>query len=462
MFLWAGLSCFVLGILSLYFTEQAWVLAVPFLILIGISGILYYESLFFIMIALIPLSTELEFGGGVMINFPIEIFMIVLTGIFLLIMIYRPQEFNTLKFLHPISVLLLIHLAWMVLCTFFTENTLVSVKFLLAKTWFVGSFFFMSLWMIRSDRIVAMVQWLMIPLILSVLVVVIRHGLQGFSFDSINDVLDPFYRNHVNYSALLAISFPFFFYLLKTNQWVKWCLGLFLLSAVYFSYTRAAYIALFAGMAYFLVVRYRLSTFLSILAIAVASYFVFDLIRDHAYLDYAPDYKKTIAHKNFDDLIEATYEFQDVSTMERVHRWVAGFHMIGERPWTGFGPAGFYESYKNHTVNSFKTYISDNKEHSGIHSYYLMTAVEQGIPGLIIYLILIFATLIVGEKAYHRLEDPKDRQMCLAAISALVIIHIFQLINDLVEADKVGPLFFFSTAIVIYLDLKSRKQKLTH
>jgi O-antigen ligase len=106
--------------------------------------------------------------------------------------------------------------------------------------------------------------------------------------------------------------------------------------------------------------------------------------------EYAPDFDRTVTHYEFDNLIEATAKGEDISTMERVYRWVAGLHMISEKPVFGFGPGNFYNFYHSYTVTSFETYVSDNPEKSGIHSYYLMTVVEQGFPGLLFFLALSF------------------------------------------------------------------------
>ena len=108
-------------------------------------------------------------------------------------------------------------------------------------------------------------------------------------------------------------------------------------------------------------------------------------------------------------------------------------------------------------VTSFTTYVSDNPERSGIHNYYLMTLVEQGIVGLLIYLALVFYALIRGEAIYANAKSQRDKQIVMMAMLCIIIISVMQLINDLVETDKVGPFFFMSLAILVNLDLKHRR-----
>ncbi len=457
-----AIGLFVLGLVLVgIFDEPLLFLAVLLIPFLGLL-ILNYRALYWMAIALIPLSTELYLSGGVMIDFPIELLMILLSAILFLIGLFRPSRFRAIVFLHPIALAVLAHFLWMVVATSATGFDLRSIKFLLAKSWYLGSFFFMSLWMFEKIDLSRFFNYLFYPMLFTAIIVVARHGILGFGFESVNEVLNPFYRNHVNYSAILAIVFPFAFYLINWKSQILKALVLgFVLIAIYFTYTRAAYIAVFLGMAYYFVVKFKLTKLCTIIAIVVAGWMIADMIKDGKYLHLAPDYEQTVSHKNFDDLIEATYKMQDVSTMERLHRWVAGFRMIGDRPFTGFGPGRFYENYQSYTVNSFQTYISDNKEQSGIHSYYLMTAVEQGLIGLALYLLLIFGTLWYGEKIYHRMEAGRDKNLLMACLSSLIVIHLFQLINDLLEADKVGPLFLINLALLIHLDIRSRKRRST-
>ena len=166
------------------------------------------------------------------------------------------------------------------------------------------------------------------------------------------------------------------------------------------------------------------------------------------YLDSQPDYDKTVTHTEFDDLLSATTKGQDVSTMERVYRWVAGGHMIADKPALGFGPGTFTKYYKSYTIFGFNTYVSDNWELSGIHCYYLMTAVEQGIIGALLFLALIFLVLLKGEQVYHQTKSVGRRRVVMMAILATVVIDGLLLMNDLVETDKVGSFFFLCMALI--------------
>jgi O-antigen ligase len=141
---------------------------------------------------------------------------------------------------------------------------------------------------------------------------------------------------------------------------------------------------------------------------------------------------------------------EDISTMERLYRWVAGGHMVPYKPLTGWGPGNFTTFYRSHTVTSFRTYVSENPENSGVHNYFLMTLVEQGVPGLLIIIVLFSFTLLRGETLYHRWAGRPDRQrLVIMSLLSLVVTFAFLLINDLIETDKVGSFFFINLAILV-------------
>ena len=102
----------------------------------------------------------------------------------------------------------------------------------------------------------------------------------------------------------------------------------------------------------------------------------------------------------------STYQLKDVSTAERFYRWIAGVRMIKDNWLTGYGPNTFYENYKGYTVPAYKTWVSDNPEHSTVHNYFLLTAIEQGIPGFIFFTAAVGAMIYYAQHLYHRVKDP--------------------------------------------------------
>ena len=409
-----------------------------------------------------PFSVEFELPGGLGTDLPSEPIMWILLLITPLILIRNINELDKKLLTHPISLLITGHLFWIAFTCLFSTNQVFSLKFFLAKTWYVIPFYFLPLLILDSEKNYRkLFFFLSIGLFISVSYVMLRHAGSGFSFESINKAVRPIFRNHVNYGVMLISFLPFLVYLTKTkfkSGLIKYGLLIYLLLAIYLTYTRAAQLSVVLAAVIYFVIQFRLAKYAIILSIVslvgLGSY----LSIGNNYLDFAPEYTKAIEHKKFDNLVEATYKMEDISTVERFYRWIAGFNMVKEKPILGFGPSTFYSNYKSYTITSYKTYVSDNPEKSGIHNYYLMTMVEQGIIGFIILMSLIFAVIFYGEVIYHRNNDKKIKALIMASIVCFTLICIVQLINDLLEADKIGPFFFMAAAIITSFHIKFDKK----
>jgi len=463
-FFWTYGAIIACSILLGIATELYFLAGLPAFFLLIYLTIVDFRKVFFLLIASIPLSTEIVLPNGFGTDLPSEPLIVGLMLVFLIYLAQPGKRLDIRFLLHPITLLLVAHVGWIYLTTFTSSLWVVSLKFALAKTWYVAVFYFMAGWLLTTEKDIRHLFWTFFyPLLFTVLVVFARHGLDGFTFQSIHKVLHPFYRNHVNYAVSLALFAPLMWLALSWmaphSRKRKIMIGIaaFMLLAVYLSYTRAAYVALLVAAGGYFVVRWRL-TRLAIASALIASVITFSFFAyRNTYLLYAPDYDRTIAHQSFDNLIEATYKMEDISTMERLYRWIAGVYMSREYPLVGFGPGNFLNFYKSYTVNSFQTYVSNNPEQSGIHSYYLMTLVDQGIIGLLLFLALSFYTLIRGEQIYHSISDPPRKRIVMMALLCLIVIHTFLIINDLIEVDKVGSFFFIYTALLVNADIRWRQ-----
>lgn len=464
---------YAIGIASIFFCagilfDQVLFFAIPFLF-VGLGFIIWdYRILYVLFLLTIPFSVEIYLPNGLGTDLPSEPIMLAITGIAVLLFTTKIKETDFSYLYNPIAVLLVLHICWIAITAIGAQHSLVSFKYLLAKIWYIIPFFFMPFKLIKTHlESKKAIYLLLVPLMAAVIWVLIRHASHDFSFRTSNTVVYPIFRNHVNYAAILVIFLPFVFALsqLETKNIgrkiiLSICL-LILVVGIYFSYTRAAQASIIIAIAAFWMVKWKLTKPAVVIGLIGLFLGVGYLINDKKYLDYAPDYQSTISHLDYDNLLAATYKLEDISTMERVHRWVAGGRMLADRPFLGFGPANFYSTYQDYTLNEFKTYVSDNPEKSGIHNYYLMIAVEQGMIGLLIFLSILVTALIRGEALYHRIADQKAKHIVMAALISIVVSCAILLINDMLEADKVGPIFFFSLSVIVAYDVLDKKKKST-
>jgi O-antigen ligase len=148
-----------------------------------------------------------------------------------------------------------------------------------------------------------------------------------------------------------------------------------------------------------------------------------------------------------------------MSSVERVYRWIAAVRMGADRPITGFGPHSFYFYYKPYTLSAYRTYVSENYERSTTHNYFLYMLVEQGLPAMLLYAILILVVLAKSQKIYHRTPDPFYKWVCIGIAMSFSVCFINNLFSELIETDKVGPLFYLSLALLVIIDKKSRERQ---
>ncbi len=461
--LFAGL--FLLALVAASLLESYYVLAIPFGVLLLNAGWRNPSLVFYGLLFSLPLSFEYSFSATLGTDIPDELLMLLTAGLFLIYGIYNRQAISREIKTHPLIFLLTILCGWMLVAILFSTHPLISVKYGLAKTWYLGAFVLAPLLVFTNKASIRTAALLLAgSMLLISLIALVRHGLTGFSFATVNEAVSPFFRNHVNYSAMLVCMIPLWiaFYYLAKKQAHRRLIGIVILlslTALFFSYARGAWLALLAGGVAFLLIRKRKLVTAYLLFILLALAAVFWLRHENNYLRFAHNYQRTIFHKDFGDHLVATYKLKDVSTAERFYRWIAGVRMISDQPLTGFGPNTFYDNYKPYGVPAFKTWVSDNPEHSTVHNYFLLTVIEQGYPGLFFFLLLLGAMLWYAQRLWHRAMDPFYKTTSMVTGVMLVMILTVNCLSDLIETDKVGSLFFLCLSLLIAVDLQTRKNK---
>ncbi len=452
--------CSLLGIAL----DKIYLIGVPAVVLVAYWTVVDLKKVFWLLLFSVPLSVEIPISTSLATDLPTEPLMVLLMGVSFIWFLKNGLTLNTKFLKHPLSILVLLHIGWAMVCTIGSENFIVSLKWTLAKFWYIISFYFLVGLFVKEKKDFKYLVWIIaLPLSFALIQFFIRFGMLGFAFDKVNKVTWPFFRNHVNYAAILAVFLPFvwfarFWYKKGSfNRRVLFSIALLMLLGVYLSYTRTAYGAVFIAMGTYFIVRWKLIRAALVITTIAVLFVMTHLYTNDTYLDYAPTFEKAITHTNFNNLLSATSKGEDISTMERVYRWVGGIFMFKENPVLGFGPGNFYNFYQEHALNAFKTYVSNNPDRSSIHCYFLLMLCEQGLFGLLFFLGLAIYSLILGERIYHRTSDPFYQHAAMAVVLSLVVINSFLLINDMMETDKVGSFFFIGLALLVRLDFLSRK-----
>lgn len=456
-------SFIFLAVIFLAVTITAVVTSIYSLAFISFACLLLYfgwqqwQFAFFLLIFSLPWSIEYNFNSFLGTDLPDEPLMWLTAFLFLSRFVFKPSEFLK-SYKHPLIFLLLINFTWIIIIVVFSTESLLSLKFLLAKSWYLIAFVFVPILFFESKRSVRIAALILAPSMLLVTVIILaRHASYRFQFANINDAVTPFFRNHVNYSAMLVCTMPLLigiYQLTKKYRLLITTAIIIALVALFFSYARGAWLALLIGLVSYWLIKKRLLLigFMVVITVIIGS--VFWISRSDRYLEYAHDYKTTIFHQNFEEHLVATYKLKDVSTAERFNRWIAGVRMIKDCWLIGYGPNTFYYNYKPYSVPAFRTWVSDNKEHSTVHNYFLLTLIEQGVPGFLLFLLVVGSALYYAEKIYNRTQDKFYKVTAMTCGVMITMILVVNFLSDLIETDKIGSLFFLCLAALVAIDRK--------
>jgi O-antigen ligase len=450
-------AVYVISVYFYFLSGQSFILLIPFGMLFFSWFCLRPEILLYTLLASIPWSIEYNFTQSLGTDLPDEPLMLLTSFAAVGYLLYHYRRKPLTGITSPLLFVLLFQLAWMFISVAFSTDLIVSGKYLLAKTWYLGAFV-LAPYVVFRDRKKFLISVLVLAssMMVFTLVTMVRHSFAGLHFSTINPSLTPFFRNHVNYSALLVCILPIVFFLRRTTEGkMKIFLGVVLfigVVAVYFTYARGAWLALLFGIAAYWLLQKRLLLKTYIISFAIVFAGLAWLANNNKYLDYAHDYNTTIFHKNFEEHLIATYQLKDVSTAERFYRWIAGVRMVKDRWQTGYGPNTFFHHYKEYAVPAFKTWVSKNEDQSTVHNYFLLTIVEQGVPGLVMLLLLIGYMFFTAQNIYNNSSDPFVRRTVSAVAVILAMLCTVNFLSDLVETDKLGSIFYLCLAVLLVMD----------
>lgn len=451
---WISSIVAILFFLSAIYFEKYLLFVIPFALAFCTLVLLNFRFVFYFMLVVLPVSVE-TYIGDYGTDLPSEPLVVLLAAAAFLFLLVPANKKHFKLFQHPIIIVFSLLFLWSLFVLLFSTDVFLSIKYILAKAWYLLCFLILPILLIKDKKSFQNFFWcLFIPTFLSVVYIMIRHGLMQFTFDSITPAVHPIYRNHVNYAVFITMLLPFIF-LARTwyskemlrYKLLTFAIFLFLL-AIYFSYTRGAWLAVFAMFFYYVVLRLNLTKYLLIVAAIVVIGFTAYILKDNNYLKFAPNYETTIYHDDLTDHLSSTFEMEDMSTVERFYRWIAAIKLFKDHPMVGVGPNNFVSNYKQYTVTAYETYISENEERSTVHNYFLLLLAEQGLPAMLLFIALIVSILITAQYVFN-VADDTNKNYIVALTLCIVAFLLNNTLSDLVEANKVGSLFLMSIGLLI-------------
>lgn len=417
----------------------------------------YKTVLLFFLAFTIPLSVSAELVPGAQLSLPAELLALLLSFylVIKIILGFRPQT----SFLrHPLTLVIVLDLAWLLVSSVCSEMPLVSFKRFFIRTVFAVGFYYF-IWEItkldlkNAKRIIFLQLG---GLALIALYTLQLHARAGFIMVGSQLLARPFYFDHTIYGAALVFYVPFLISELQsqTKRSPKWLSLVFILivtPAIFFSYSRAAWLSvLLAIILYFVISRKIGGRTVSAGLIILGLIFFLRIDQFKSLLNQT----KEVSHTNNVSMhLKSVSNINtDASNKERINRWKCALRMFKDKPFSGFGPGTyqfFYGPYQlRHELTRISTFTG-NKGHA--HSEYLNYLSETGFPGLLIFLTLVFFSFRTAFSIIRK--HPEQRLLVAGLICGLTTYYIHAFFNGFLEFDKIAFPFYSSMAVLTCLDL---------
>lgn len=460
-----GAILFVLCMAMLGITGNFLFGVIPFAVAGIIWLILDWRSFYFFFLFTIPLSAEVSVGS-LSTTIPDEPLMWLFVPMTLFILLFNHRQLPKWFLTNTIIFVITLQFLWLIVAVVFSQNHFLSVKYLLSKSWFNISYLVLPAMLLRTKQDIKRIFYLLvIPILLHAVVVFVWHFFRNFDYWDSNEVVKPFYVNHVDHATVLSMVFPLVltaYWLAKPKSKYKkiWlALLIFLIPAIFVAAARAAMLGVVFAFVVAFAIRIRLVNLLMPFFFVFVTSMVIYLTSNENYVKYRPNMKYTATQRTFEDLMTATFKGTDMSSMERFYRWIASVRMSREHPLVGVGPNNFYDNYKEHTSAMFRTWVSRNPERSTTHNYFLLMLVEQGWPAMLLYGLLILTLLAYSQKLYHRLKDTFYKKVTLGVIMMIAAAFVNNFFSELLETHKIGALFYLGIVILVFIDATTKSDK---
>ena len=410
---------FVYLLLAVYliWIDQAFLTLFSFGLIAVYFAIYFTEWTFLGLAFLTPLSVNIEeYTDSFGLFIPTEPLLFGMMLMTLLINIRKPI-YDSLIWKNPILWALSFYIFWVSVTSINSEMPVVSFKFLLARLWFLVPIFLLGT-LVFSKRVnIQRFIWLfIIGMILAMIYTLIVHASYGFGEKEGHWVMWPFFKDHTIYGAMVAFTMPLIvgLYLSKKHAPLVQATLIFLfivnLIALYFSYTRAAWLSIIAALGILAVIYFRVKLSLLIyltFSIGFILFFSWDKIQ----MELARNKYEHTTEEFGERFQSAANVSTDASNLERLNRWSCAIQMFQERPLLGFGPGTYAFQYARFQEPENLTIISTNFGDAGnAHSEYLGPLSEMGILGLVSVLLIVIAIFYKGITLYYKWPD-EDKEM---------------------------------------------------
>lgn len=436
-----------------------WFLALPLALVVLLLFFFRLDRLVLILVFLTPFSFKWgDQALGFTVSVPTEPIMVAIMVLFFLKLIYE-GGYDRRLLRHPISWIILLQLLWIFITSITSEIPWVSFKFFLSRLWFVSVFFFISLQLFKNPANIRKYLWYFASaLFLIILVITLKHSGYGFERQVGTWVVRPFFNDHTNYSAVIALMAPVFLLLAfeKSHSVLRRRMALLIVlvfcMGILFSYSRASWVSIAVAVGAYGILKLKIPFRLIVASLVLLAGSLF-LFQDEIRIRLEGN-----TQDSSEDLREHVQSISnissDASNLERINRWRAALRLFQERPLTGWGPGTYQMVYAPFQLSEDMTIITTNfGDWGNAHSEYLGPLAESGLPGMLLFIALALFALRTGVKVYKTHQDKVSRRLVLGVTLGLITYFVHGLLNNFLDSDKASVPFWGFLAVLVALDV---------
>jgi O-antigen ligase len=435
----------------------------PWFALIVLVALYSVDFILLLVVFFTPLSINLSAlvtGLEADLHMPTEPLLV---GILLIIIIkhFQGQGFDRKIMTHPVSMAIYLNLIWILITTITSSMFVVSLKFFVARIWFLIGFYFLATQLFKSAGNMRKYVWLY-TFAMMVVVGIVFYKLSGSGFfnqKAAHNAVRPFFVDHTSYGAILALLVPVIAGFIFSDPKIKGFLRIivtgvfaFLMMAILFSYTRAAWVSLIASLIIFILVKLKIKfSFLAAIGFVVLL-FVFSYWQE---IVIKLEQNRQDSSKELAEHVRSISNVTtDASNLERLNRWSCAWRMFKEKPVFGWGPGTYMFQYAPFQISRERTPISTNFANLGnAHSEYIGPLAESGFFGTLTFLAIVISTLITGFRVYRTQDNRFIRTLSLTLLLGLITYYIHGMMNNFLDTDKASALFWGYTAMLVAMDV---------
>jgi putative inorganic carbon (HCO3(-)) transporter len=427
------------------------------------------EKLMLLVVFCTPLSIRifhipgLSLGQiGLGITLPTEPIMFGVMLFFLLHTLY--SRYDKIIFRHPVSMVILVSLLWMLVTSFTSTMHVVSFKYFLERCSGVITFYFLGIVLFKNIKNIYYFNWLYITsLTLVIIYTLVCQYPSHFSETSSHVAVRPFYNDHTAYGAMLSMFIPVLggLSLTKKNNIViriiAFLLFLFFMLAVGFSYCRAAWVSLVAASILLIPMLLKVKLKWILTGLCLIAYLLFTF---QSNIVNKLQQNTTEVSDNIGNEIQSISNVSsDASNRERLNRWSCAYRMWLDKPIFGYGPGTYMFKYAPYQLSYMQTSISTYEATMGnAHNEYLGPLAEQGTMGILAILTIVISVFILAFRLFYNIKDRDTRILVISIFLGLVTYFIHGMVNNFLDTDKAAVPFWGFIGMLVAIDLGEKKK----